>query len=126
MCRAEELGRCGECLTLFKADEAEICTNCHTYRKYWHPGHNWKSQNGVNCKGSQTDTHDNREQELQNELLLVTVNAQRSIDDQKSQIEELNIKISSLENKLEDSRTMNECIELAVTGHYRRKGESTP
>ena len=112
MCRAEALGRCGECLTLFKADEAEICTNCHTYRKYWHPGHNWKSQNGVNCKGSQTETHDNREQELQNELLLVTehfMNAQRRIDDLKEQIENLNIKIADLETKLEDSKTaMNE------------------
>ena len=108
MCRAEALGRCGECLTLFKADEAEICTNCHTYRKYWHPGHNWKSQNGVNCKGSQTETHDNREQEL----LLVTehfMNAQRRIDDLKEQIENLNIKIADLETKLEDSKTaMNE------------------
>ena len=62
-----------------------------------------------NHKGSQTETHDNKEQELQNELLLVTVNAQRSIDDQKAQIENLNIKIAGLESKLEDSRTaMNE------------------
>merc|ERR1712121_333202 len=59
-----------------------------------------------------TDTHDNREQELQNELLLVTehfMNGQRRIDDQKEQIENLNIKIADLETKLEDSRTaMNE------------------
>ena len=48
-------------------------------------------------------------QESQNELLLVKVNEQTIIDKQKSQMEELNIKISSLENKLEDSRkTMNE------------------
>ena len=54
-------------------------------------------------------TGDNKEQELQVELLLVNVNAQTIIDKQKSQIEKLYIKISSLENKLEDSRkTMNE------------------
>ena len=43
-------------------------------------------------------TYDDREQESQTELL----NAQAIIDKQKSQIEELNVKISSLENKLKD------------------------
>ena len=75
MDRAEQLGRCGECLTLFTADEQK-CTNCHTPRVYWKPF--WSQ-----CTGSQTQTNDNKEKELQNELLLVTVNAQRRIDDQK-------------------------------------------
>ena len=100
MARAEQLGRCGECLTLFTTDEVR-CTNCHTPRVYW--------KTRSECKETQTETCDDKEQELQNELLLVNVNAQTIIDKQKSQIEELNFKISSLENKLEDSRKiMNE------------------
>ena len=101
MKRAEELNRCGECLTLFTSDE-QNCNNCFTPRVYWKPPTPFFSPNH---KGSQTQTNDNKEKELQNELLLVTVNAQRRIDDQKEQIENLNIKIAGLESKLEDSRT---------------------
>ena len=108
MRRAEELSRCGESLTLFTSDE-QNCTNCLTPRVYWKPPTPFFSPNH---KGSQTYTPDNREQELQNELLLVTehfMNAQRRIDDLKEQIENLNVKTADLETKLEDSKTaMNE------------------
>ena len=100
MWRAEQLGRCGECLTLFTTDEGR-CTNCCTPRVYW--------KTFSECKETQTETCNDKEQELQAELLLVNVNTKTIIDKQKSQMEELNVKISSLENKLEDSKkTMNE------------------
>ena len=106
--RAEELGRCAECLTLFTTD-VKNCTNCYTPRVYWKPPTPFFTGYNNNCKETQTETCDDKVQELQNELLLVNVNAQTIIDKQKSQIEELNFKISSLENKLEHSRkTMNE------------------
>merc|ERR1712055_909771 len=53
MRRAQELGRCGECLTLFKADATD-CANCHNSRLYW--------------KKSQTGENSNKVQKCQKEL----------------------------------------------------------
>ena len=64
MRRAEELGRCGECLTLFTADEKR-CTNCHTYRDYWHPEPQWDCLEGDNCKETQTEENSKIIQECQ-------------------------------------------------------------
>ena len=63
MDRAQELGRCGECLTLFTTD-AKVCTNCNSRRVYWKP---------FNClndndKESQTEENSNVIQECQTEL----------------------------------------------------------
>ena len=88
MQRAKELGRCGECLTLFTADE-KICTNCYNTRVYWNP--EWQSGN---CKESQTEENSHIIQECQTEL-----------QEGKTIIEELNSKILELENKLKSSNT---------------------
>merc|ERR1711874_734305 len=91
MYRAKELGRCGECLTLFKTDATQ-CTNCHSYRMYWNPrNHNIYVE-------SQTKENSNVIQECQTEL-----------QEGKTMIEELKNKILSLENKLESSKaTIND------------------
>ena len=79
MQRAEQLNRCGECLTLFTTEEKR-CSNCRVGRGYWKPY---------------------QQTELQER--------QTTIDNQKVQIEELNNKILSLEDKLESSiTTINE------------------
>ena len=77
MSRAEKLGRCGGCLTLFTTDE-KSCNNCYAKRVYWKPFHSKDVE-------SQTD------------------NIQIELQEKDTTIEELNSKISSLENKLESS-----------------------
>ena len=87
MLRAEELGRCGECLTLFTTGEEE-CTNCCSRRVYWKP------YNCVDVHGKESQTEENSKiiQECQTEL-----------QEGETMIEELKNKILSLENKLESS-----------------------
>merc|ERR1712179_683627 len=97
MQRAEELGRCGECLTLFATDE-KWCSNCRFDRGYWKP-YQWNHQE------TQTEEDSSIVQEKQTELQ----EKQSTIEDQRVQIEELNNKILSLEDKLESSiTTINE------------------
>ena len=93
--RAEELGRCCECLTLLTADAKEY-TNCHNERMYKFPFYRVKL-----TKESQTEENSSIVQECQTELQ----ERQSTIEDQRIQIEELNNKISSLEDKLENSIT---------------------
>ena len=93
MFRAEQLSRCGECLTLFTTDE-KWCSNCRVGRGYWKP-YQWSHQE------TQTEEDSSIVQEYQTELQ----EKQSTIEDQRIQIEELNNKISSLENKLESSIT---------------------
>merc|ERR1712105_128593 len=93
MFRAEQLSRCGECLTLFTTDE-KMCSNCRVGRVYWKP--HLKINNE-----SQTEEDSSIVQEYQTELQ----EKQSTIEDQRTQIEELNNKISSLEDKLESSIT---------------------
>ena len=88
--RAEELNRCGECLTLFTTD-TKRCTICCTQRVYWKP---------TTCterffdKESQTETNTTKDQESQMETI---------IDDQKLQTEEFKKQVAILEDKLEKS-----------------------
>ena len=90
--RAEKLGRCGECLTLFKTD-ATKCTNCNKDRAYWSIKHQaFIPVPNLNCEESQTEENSNVIQECQTEL-----------QEGKTMIEELKNKILSLENKLESS-----------------------
>jgi len=97
MQRAEELNRCGECLTLFTADE-KWCSNCRVNRGYWKP-YQWNHQE------TQTEEDSSIVQEKQTELQ----ERQTTIENQRVQIEELNNKILSLEDKLESSiTTINE------------------
>merc|ERR1711874_350469 len=83
MFRAEELGRCGECLTLFTTD-TQNCTNCHTPRVYWKP------QN-LNGKESRTDN------------IHTIKKCKTELQGKDTTIGKLNSKISSLENTLESS-----------------------
>ena len=93
--RAEELGRCCDCLTLLAAD-AKKCTNCHNERMY-----KFHFYRELLTKESQTEEDSSIVQESQTELQ----ERQSTIEDQRIQIEELNNKISSLEDKLESSIT---------------------
>ena len=87
MHRAEELGRCGECLTLFKTDATD-CANCQSERLYWHPRMQFK------CKESQTEENSNIVQECQTEL-----------QERKTIIEDLKNKILELEEELKRANT---------------------
>merc|ERR1712226_554896 len=93
MFRAEQLSRCGGCLTLFTAGERR-CSNCHGRRVYWNPTCERHQE-------SQTEEDSSIVQEYHTELQ----EKQSTIEDQRTQIEELNNKISSLEDKLESSIT---------------------
>ena len=93
MQRAEELNRCGECLTLFTADE-KWCSNCRVNRGYWKPYQR-------NHQETQIEEDSSIVQEKQTELQ----ERQTTIENQRVQIEELNNKILSLEDKLESSIT---------------------
>ena len=84
MLRAEELGRCGECLTLFKTDATE-CANCHSCRVYW----------------QQLDDH----QECMFQSGCMVLEGQKELQEGKTIIEELKNKILELEEKLKSSNT---------------------
>ena len=87
MYRAEELGRCGECLTLFKADATE-CTNCRANRVYWKPFES-------NHKKYQTGEGDsNKVQKCKKEL-----------QESKTIIKDLKNKILELEEELKRANT---------------------
>merc|ERR1711874_775017 len=94
MQRAGELGRCGECLTLFKTDATQ-CTNCHTNRVYWKPGdlNNGKKQTEENsniiqkCK-SKLQEKDTIIEELKNKITALEINLKSS----NAAINELNWK----------------------------------
>ena len=83
--RAEELGRCGECLTLFTTN-AKRCMNCYTQRVYWKPTTCWER---FFDKESQTETNTTKDQESQTTT--------------KLQTEEIKKQIADLEGKLKNS-----------------------
>ena len=85
--RAEELGRCGECLTLLPAEEKR-CTKCCTKKVYWKP----QEGNNIEC---QTEEDGGTIQECKSEL-----------QERETIIEDLKNKISELERKLEISNTV--------------------
>ena len=91
--RAEELGRCGECLTLFRK-HATKCANCHSHRVYWDPKAKLDSRHGDNFKKTQTEDNSNKVQKGQKEL-----------QESKTMIKELKNKILELEEKLKSSNT---------------------
>merc|ERR1711874_658034 len=103
MQRAEELSRCGECLTLFTADE-ENCTNCYTRRVYWKPIF------GNNHVESQTDN------------IHLVKNFQTELQEKDTTIEKLNSKISSLENKLESSNATIDNLNWKLQCIIKEKG----
>ena len=84
--RAEELGRCGECLTLVPAEEKR-CTNCCTKKVYWKP----QEGNHMEC---QTEEDGSTIQECKLEL-----------QEKGTIIEDLKNKILELEKMLENSNT---------------------
>ena len=86
MFRAEELSRCGECLTLFQTDATQ-CTNCHTNRVYWKP------QDLNNGKKSKTDN------------IHLVKKFKTELQEKDTIIQELNTKITALEIKLKSSKT---------------------
>ena len=93
MFRAEQLSRCGGCLTLFTAGERR-CSNCHGRRVSWNPICECNQE-------TQTEEDSSIVQEYQTKLQ----EKQSTIEDQRIQMEELNNKILSLEDKLESSIT---------------------
>merc|ERR1711874_892610 len=111
MQRAEELGRCRECLTLFKTDATQ-CTNCHTNRVYWKP------QDRNNGK-KQTEENSNTIKKCKTEL-----------QGKDTTIEKLNSKISSLENKLESSNAaiydLNWKLQCIIKEKERESGLPLP
>merc|ERR1711874_538698 len=92
MLRAEELGRCGECLGLLATDATQ-CTNCDNDRVYWSIEHQAFIPSNIYVQKTQIKENSNVIQECQTEL-----------QEGKTTIEELKNKILSLENKLESSK----------------------
>ena len=109
--RADELGRCCECLTLLTAGAKE-CTHCDNKRIYKFP---------FVCpsltKESQTEENSSIAQECQTELQ----ERKSTIEDQRLQIEELNSKISSLENQLERSNTTIDSLDWKLQSITKEK-----
>merc|ERR1712179_358923 len=85
--RAEELGRCGECLALLPA-EGKRCTKCCTKKVYWKP----QEGNNIGCQTKEDgDTIRECKSELQKREII---------------IEDLKNKLSKLKRKLESSNTV--------------------
>ena len=85
MGRAKKLGRCGECLTLFKAD-ATKCANCSNCRVYW----------------GQLDDH---EECQEGESGCMVLECKSELQESKTIIEDLKNKILELEEELKGANT---------------------
>merc|ERR1712055_1103344 len=97
MRRAQELGRCGECLTLFKADATD-CANCHNSRSY--------------LKKSQTGENSNKVQKCQKEL-----------QESKTIMKDLKNKILELEEELKGANTALSEVGKKWTNTLRTKNQ---
>ena len=121
--RARELNRCMECLTLCTTETNRIdmygcanyfCKHCGAWRTYWNPEIQFDK---INCKESQTEENTYIDQESQIELQ----EAKAIIENQRRQIEELNNKILSLENKWENSNATIDNLDWKVQSITKEK-----
>merc|ERR1712179_292531 len=105
MHRAGELGRCGECLTLFEADETD-CDNCRSCRVYWRPreGDQEESQTG--------EGDSNKFQKCKKEL-----------QESKTVMKDLKNKILELEKELKSANTAHSEVGRKWTDTLREKNQ---